>query len=239
MRIHSLQHVNFEDLAFIAEWAETNDHSVTTSLLFQDEQYPQQEEYDCLIVLGGPMSVHEEKKYPWLASEKRFIENAIKNNKSIVGICLGAQLIAEVLGGTVTKNKEKEIGWFPVTLMDHDSAPSLLSSLPSTFYAFHWHGDTFSIPSNCIKLASNETCENQAFQYNDRLLALQFHLESTRESITALLQHCKNEMISGKYIQDEPTIKRACGSLPKVNAYMRSILEKLARNHDTSARVVM
>src|SRR5271170_6697939 len=116
MRIHYFQHVPFEGLGCIAQWAAEKEHTVTATRFYLDEPAPNPGEIDWLVVMGGPMNIYEEAEYPWLAREKRFIGEAIRGGKTVIGICLGAQLIADVMGGPVTRNLEKEIGWFPIEL---------------------------------------------------------------------------------------------------------------------------
>lgn len=127
------------------------------------------------------MGVHDEVQYPWLKEEKKFIENLIKHNKKILGICLGSQLIAQVLGAKVYKNSYKEIGWSLVySTLD---ASKDYTFIPKEFVAFHWHGDTYDLPKNATHLFYNEATKIQGFVYNQNFWALQFHLESTEESI--------------------------------------------------------
>lgn len=201
MRIHYLQHVSFEDLANINVWAKGKGHSITCSRLYNEEDLPSIDNFDWLIIMGGPMNIYEDKKYPWLVREKKFIEKAIKDNKIVLGICLGAQLIAEALGGLVQKNRYKEIGWFPVSLAQEVISKENSFSLSKEFMAFHWHGDTFSIPKGCTRLAFSDACENQAFEYNRSVLGLQFHLESSIDSVKKLITNCGDELIEGNYIQ--------------------------------------
>ncbi|HBF36965.1 MAG TPA: amidotransferase, partial [Firmicutes bacterium] len=115
MRIHYLQHVPFEDPANIGNWARQKGHRLTGTHLYNGEVFPTMDRFDCLIIMGGPMNIYEAEKYPWLQSEKQFIKEAIDHRKVVLGICLGAQLITDVLGGKVTKNPEGEIGWLPVS----------------------------------------------------------------------------------------------------------------------------
>ena len=133
--------------------------------------------YRLAIILGGPMSCYEEEKYPFLREELSFIENCIKKNVKVLGLCLGGQLIARALGAAVGKNSKKEIGWYDLRLTDEGKSSPLFSGLPETFKAFHWHGDKFDIPAGGVRLAQSALCENQAFIYDNRALALQFHLE--------------------------------------------------------------
>jgi len=157
--------------------------------------------FDWLIILGGPMNVYEEDRYPWLADEKRFIEKAVRQEKRVLGICLGAQLIADVLGARVKRNRDKEIGWFPVLQIETGPRSNLFEYLPGTFLTFHWHGDTFDLPAGAILAARSEGCDHQAFVYGDRVVGLQFHLETTREGVEKLLRNCSADMTEGKFVQ--------------------------------------
>lgn len=200
MRIHSLEHEHFEGLANIEVWAKKKDHSITRTLLFNKEELPEIDEFDWLVIMGGSMNIYEENKYPWLKYEKDFIVQAIVHKKIILGVCLGAQLIADVLGARVIKNKYREIGWLPVSLTKKAKNSSIFSKFPDTFTAFHWHGDTFKIPSGAARIAQSEACQNQAFEYG-RVIGLQFHLEYSVQSINLMFRNCGNEIIDGKYIQ--------------------------------------
>jgi GMP synthase-like glutamine amidotransferase len=201
MRIHYLQHVLFEDPANILTWAAAHHHPITKTLVFRDSNFPACDDFDLLLVMGGPMGVYDLKEYPWLAGEKEFIRAAIQSKKKILGICLGAQLLADILGARVTKNKHKEIGWFAVQKTALGMSSPLFSDIPDIFPAFHWHGDTFDIPPGCRLLASSEACINQAFSFDDFILGLQFHLESTRQSIAKLIANCAGELVDDTFIQ--------------------------------------
>jgi GMP synthase (glutamine-hydrolysing) len=223
MNIHYLQHVAFEGLASIETWAVARGHSLSSTLFFANESLPQMQDFDWLIILGGPMNIYETEKYFWLTEEKRFIEMAIKNGKTVIGICLGAQLIADVLGAKVTRNKFKEIGWFPVELTDS----ATFHSLPRQFKALHWHGDTFDLPSGAVHLARSAACENQAFVYEKKVLSLQFHLEATPASTRQLIDNCPDEMVQGKYIQTAESILANPEYFTQANQRMFQILDNL------------
>lgn len=201
MRLHSMQHVPFEDTANIGRWAMGKGHRLTRTLLFKDETLPSVEDVDWLIIMGGPMNIYEEEKYPWLTREKKFIERAMTQRKIILGVCLGAQLIADVLGARVFRNPHKEIGWFPVSLTREAKRSAIFGRLPERFTAFHWHGDTFELAPGATRMAESDGCLNQAFEADGRVIGLQFHLESSRESIEALIRNCGDELVPGTYIQ--------------------------------------
>ncbi len=229
MNIHWLQHVPFEGLGCIEPWLAEKGHTVSCTRLWADEKLPslglpsealaKEGKVDGLIVMGGPMSACDEVQYPWLAAEKTFIKEIIDQDKPVLGICLGAQLIADVLSAPVTKGKESEIGFFSLT-GDGDQ-------LPEMFTAFHWHGDTFGIPDGAVHLASSEATENQAFLYNDNVLALQFHLETTEESLLALYKNCSGEIGEGPTFQCLEKMKENFPTLGNCNALMFDLLKQL------------
>lgn len=208
MRLHAIQHVPFENLACIETWARRKQHQISNTRMFDDLGFPDTADFDWLIVLGGPMNIYEEKKYPWFVREKKFIEKAIKDGKTILGICLGAQLLADVLGAKVSRNREKEIGWHPVTLTEEGKRSPVFGVLPREFTPFHWHGDTFEIPNGAIRTAQSQGCLNQAFEYEGRVIGLQFHLESTMKSIEGLVENCRHEIQRGKYVQSPEMLFR-------------------------------
>jgi len=225
MRIHSLQHVPFEDLAHIETWAQDRSHSISRTLLFNHEHFPEMSEFDWLVILGGPMNIYEEEEFPWLKREKKFIAEAIAQQKAVLGICLGAQLVADILGGKVFKNPYKEIGWYPVRLTPEARKSAIFRPLPAQFTAFHWHGDTFSIPPGGIRIAKSEGCSNQAFEYHGRVIGLQFHLESALESIQRLIRNCEDELVGGKYIQSAEEMLGQRGNLPEIRRIMTLLLD--------------
>ncbi len=208
MKIHWLQHVPFEGLGRIEEWGLENGHEFSCTRLYKEEPLPLQDEFQVLVIMGGPMGVHDDEEHLWLSREKGFIQASIQEKKPVIGICLGAQLLALVLGARVTANREKEIGWFPVTRAE--SIPKrLVDILPVEQVVFHWHGDTFNLPDMAVRLYSSAVCENQAFIYDDRVIGLQFHLETTPESVTLLSANCRDELVEGRWIQTEDQLVAA------------------------------
>ncbi|MCX9083288.1 MAG: type 1 glutamine amidotransferase [Candidatus Methanoperedens sp.] len=228
MRLHSLQHEPFEGLGTIEEWAKNKGHSITTTQLFNNELLPDISDFDWLFIMGGSMNIYEEDKFPWLKEEKEYIKKAIAANKIILGICLGSQLIADVLGGNVSKNQFKEIGWFAISFTREARDSSIFGKLPDTITAFHWHGDTFKIPQGAKRIAQSEGCANQAFEYG-RTIGLQFHLEYSKKSIDLMLQYCSDELVEGKYIQTPDEIISRMGNVIEMNKVLNLILDSMER----------
>ena len=199
LRIHYLQHVVYEDLGCIELWALTKGYQLTSTKFFEEYIIPDHTSYDWLIILGGPMGVYEQEKYSWLTLEKEFIKQAIEQNKTVIGICLGSQLIASALEANVYPNKEKEIGWFPITISDAIINP--LFNNEKIYTVFHWHGDTFDLPKNATLLASSVGCINQAFIYKANVIGLQFHLEVTEKILQQMINFGASELTKEKYIQ--------------------------------------
>ncbi len=204
MKIHYFQHVPFEGLGCIEQWATAGGHDLSVTRFHLDEAVPALDEIDWLIVMGGPMNIYEEAEYPWLAREKQFIGQAIQSGKVVLGICLGAQLIADVLGGRVTSNAHKEIGWFPIELTAEATASPLFDFLPPGLAAFHWHGDTFALPQGAVRIARSEACENQAFLHGKSVVGLQFHLEFTSRSLATILPNCEGGISSREIYSNSP-----------------------------------
>ena len=212
MRAHIIQHVPFEDLAAIEPRLKARDFVITSTEMFHRQDLPDMELIDLLIILGGPMGVHDDSIYPWMKPEKLFIEKALRQGKKVLGICLGAQLMAHVLGARVYKNRDAEIGWHPVELTSDSEKSRIFSTLPRAFTPFHWHGDTFDIPAGALRTAGSAACDNQAFVYGSHAVGLQFHLETKQESVERLITHCGGDIISGPHIQGEEEMLSSAGS---------------------------
>jgi GMP synthase-like glutamine amidotransferase len=236
MRIHYLQHVPFENPGFILEWAQSRKWEITSTLLYNypagGVNFPSTSDFDYLVIMGGPMNVYEEAKYPWLTEEKIFIKQAADAGKIIIGLCLGAQLLACVLGGRVTKNPHKEIGWLPITLSPEAQLLPLFSFLPKEPLVFQWHGDTFDIlPRGAVLLAQSEACKNQAFMYQERIFGFQFHLENTLEIIQGLAENCADELVEGKYIQSKEELLSHPEYIKQDNLWMDEFLTRLEKHY--------
>jgi GMP synthase-like glutamine amidotransferase len=231
-RIHFLQHVPFETPGYIETIADNN-CQISTTRLFSDDTFPALSEFDLLVILGGPMNIYEHDRYLWLHKEKKFIASAIQADKKILGICLGAQLIADSLGAKVVKNEYKEIGWFQVYRTPESSIIKVLEGIPESFFAFHWHGDTFQIPKGAVRIAASGACGNQGFVFNEKVVALQFHLEVSDQSIASLLSNCGEEIIESKYIQTEnEIIAQSKALISQTNKYMETLFRNIINKGD-------
>jgi len=226
MRAHCLMNIGFEGPGYITDWMDRHGHSMQSWRLYEDPSLPEVEDVDMLVVMGGPMNIYEEKRYPYLAGEKELINACVQEHKHVLGICLGAQLIADVLGEKVFKNREKEIGWFPMfshgASDDHNPGPVF----PETFMPFHWHGETFGLPEGAKLLGSSPACRNQGFLYGDHVLALQFHLEITPQIIEDLLQHASGDLTAGDYVQSIQEIREGLEYGPENRAILFKILDE-------------
>lgn len=201
MRIHILQQVPFEDEGYIRVWAKLRGHTLTRTRLFGTALFPPHRRFDALIVLGGPMNVYDYERYSWLLHEKTFILDAMEGDTPVLGIDLGAQLIADVLGAGIRRNPHRKLGWFPVSLLVSARRTRLFKHFPPTFVALHWHDDTFDIPPGAVRLASSEACANQAFKVGERILGLQFHLECSRHNLQAMIRNAGNDPGAVAFVQ--------------------------------------
>ena len=230
IRIHYIEHDPDEEIGYIRTWANRRRHSLTGTLLPDGEELPKVNSFDCLVIMGGTMNVYQDAEYPWLATEKKLIESAIRRSKIVLGICLGSQLIASVLGAAVFPNRYREVGWYPITLTAEGKRSVAFQHFPGTFTAFNWHGDTFSLPSGCHWLASSEACVNQAFEYEGRVLGLQFHLEPFRNTIQQFVTNSAAQLVKGKYIQKREEILSR-GRLTEIHKLMTLLLNNLEKEY--------
>jgi GMP synthase-like glutamine amidotransferase len=230
MRAHYFQHAPFEALGSIGPWLREAGYSITNTRFFESAELPQIGEIDLLIVMGGPMSVNDEEEFPWLIQEKQFISDTIRKGKPVLGICLGAQLIASAMGARVYPNTFKEIGWFPIQgVLSTDNSNF---RFPATLQVFHWHGETFDLPSGANLLASSEGCKNQAFQIGRSVIGLQFHLETTPASASEIVSNCRDELVPAQFVQTEEAILSARSeAYETINQQMTDILFFLQQNH--------
>lgn len=203
MNTHVLQHDPFEGIGNIAGWLDRRGAKVTTTRFFESDPLPDLDGIDLIIAMGGPMSVNDEESLPWLVAEKAFLREAIDRGIAVLGICLGAQLIASACGARVYPGLQREIGWFPIEAVKCglDAFP-----FPDNAKVLHWHGETFDLPAGAVHLARSAACEHQAFQIGKRVLGLQFHPEVTPASLATMLEHSREDLVGGAFVQTEMDI---------------------------------
>lgn len=227
LRAHALLHDPPEGLAAIAPWLESHGATVTTTRFFADPTLPDPGAVDLVIAMGGPMSVNDEAQLPWLRAEKQFLRDAIGRGTAVLGICLGAQLIASALGQRVYPNAVPEIGWFPVTALP---VPPTAFAFPTSCDVVHWHGETFDLPPGAVHLARSAFCAHQAFQVGRNVMGLQFHLEMTPEAIDRMIAAFGEELVPAPTIQSAAQLRAApATAYARTNALLGQILEYLTR----------
>lgn len=225
MKIHHIMHADFETLGVINDWAKEKGHSVTGTKLYKSEKLPGVNDFDLLIVLGGPQSPLKVNQYPYLLDEIEFIKQAIAANKKVLGFCLGAQLISEaLLGAKTNQSPEKEVGIYPIRLTEAGKKDRLFSGFPEVFDAIHWHNDMPGIPVGAELLATSEGCPIQALRYSDKVYGFQFHMEITCEGIADLIHHCPGDLKSSRFTQTEHELRRA--DLNSIHDRMKLILDR-------------
>jgi GMP synthase-like glutamine amidotransferase len=212
MRIVYLQHEEFEDPAYLLSWARKRGHAVRGIRVYEGEPFPELDEFNFLWIMGGAMGVHDTAAFPWLGAEKDFIRRTVDSGKRVLGICLGAQLLADVLGALVFPNPHQEIGWFSVRFRPEARTMPGFGDVAGSFTAFHWHRDTFDVPPNAVLLAGSEACANQGFAAAEgRVLALQFHPEATIESVRRIADACGNGLNDAPFVQNRHDILVGAG----------------------------
>jgi len=225
MRMAVLQHVEFEGPAAVADWAAGRGFPLSLFHLYRDATLPSLADFDMLTVMGGPMSANDEALLGWLGPEIALVREAIAANKTVLGFCLGAQIIAKASGARVYPGSCKEIGWFPVQRTA--SSHPFFDGLPDSFTPFHWHGETFDLPREARLLAKSKITATQAFAVGQRVLGLQFHMEATEESVRALLQGGVHEIGYGAFEQQPGTILAGLNQSTKLRPLLDTVLARL------------
>jgi GMP synthase-like glutamine amidotransferase len=196
--------------------------------MYANDPFPSVDDFDWLIVMGGPMSANDDTTLSWMGPEKALIRKAIDAGKRVMGVCLGAQLIASVLGARVFKNQHREIGWFEIQRSPEANQHPFGAIFPERTEVFHWHGDTFDLPQGAIRLASSAACLNQAFAYQKHVLGLQFHLEMTPPLAEQLTVHCCDELGDAPYVNSPKTMLAEPSRFQRINHVMEAVLRTMA-----------
>lgn len=199
-----LQHVEPENLGIIETALATHGHKPRYVRGDKGEQIPATLDAAALVIMGGPMGVYEDEQYPYLKAEKALIHQALESKKPVLGVCLGSQLLASVLGAKVYPGKKKEIGWHKIKLTEDGVEDKLWRGVPREFVGYHWHGDIFDLPPGAEVLASSEQTAIQAYSYGEKAYGFLFHMEVTpaivEDMVAAFTDELKKENLDGAQI---------------------------------------
>lgn len=227
-RVWVLQHTPKESPGLLGEMIEDKGFRLDVVHAYQGQEVPREmADASGLVVMGGPMGVYEEDQYPFLKAERHLIEVALRQGKPVIGICLGSQLLASVLGAVVAKGPQREIGWLPVQLYSVAGDDHLWSGVEETFTGFHWHGDQFTLPQECVAIARSEVSEFQAFRYKESAYGFLFHMEVTEAIIRGLMQDFPEEMADAK-VEEEQIITGMRRHLSSLHGIGRDVFSKWA-----------
>lgn len=226
MKVLILQHTATEGAGGALDWCAKHNAEITYINLYQpNPNFDSTQEVDLMMILGGPMSVNDEEELAWLKPEKQFVREMIARKTPVLGICLGAQMIATALGVTVGANPETEIGWHQVRNISTD--PSVFQ-LPEHFDVFHWHGETFQLPPHAIRLAESDACVNQGYQIGDRVIGLQFHPEVTLDTMKHWIEDAGDSLKPSTYVQTPDYMTTMSANyIPNAHALLHSMLDYL------------
>jgi GMP synthase-like glutamine amidotransferase len=229
IKIHVLQHEPFEGPGLLADWANEKGHTLNITEVYNNDPLPAIDSLDWLVIMGGGMSVNDEDFLTWLKPEKQFVKAAIDADKIVVGFCLGSQMIANVLGKKVYENKLKEIGWYPIKLATQGDDLQFLTREWNGQVFFHWHGETFDLPDNAKHLAYTTGCTNQAFSIGNRIFGLQFHPETSYQTLLQMVQAGAEELIEDKYVMQADEILALHNYIKATKPLFYGFLDKIAQ----------
>lgn len=233
--IFCLTHTSHEGPGLIEDWAQETGLPFHIIPVYNGSSFPEPEPSDGIVVMGGPMNIYDDQLYPWLIKEKLFLTRYISNGNKILGICLGAQLLADRLGARVTGNEYPEIGWFDINWSNEALKHPYFSDCRTTERYLHWHGDTFEIPPGSLHLASSEVCKNQGFLWNSQVLGLQFHPEIAEEALRKMIMGNKSDLEQNSpYIQSEEQIINGSGLYCSDSETLFKLLDRFINKRDES-----
>ncbi len=226
MNILFVTHASFEKPGSIETWVKRNNHNSIEVCPYAGQSLPAIDNFDMLVVMGGPQSTIEIDKSPYLKDEIELIKQALNMNIRIVGVCLGAQLISEALGAKTERSPNKEIGMYPVDLLDGARQDPIFSDFPVKFEVMHWHSDMPGLTDGIKLLAKSEGCPRQIYRFGDRVYGFQCHFELTRELVATMIEHCESDLKAGKYVMTSEQLMALDYS--KINAQMDKVLDYLS-----------
>jgi GMP synthase (glutamine-hydrolysing) len=227
MNILCITHADFESPGVIEQWALDNNYNFKIERPYRGENLSAIDDFDFLIIMGGPQSPIKINEFPYLSAEIDLIKSAIVQNKKILGFCLGAQLIGEAFGAKTARSPEKEVGVYPINLTDEASNDSLLQELPSSFPVIHWHNDMPGLTETSVLLASSLGCPRQIVQYKDNVYGFQCHLEITLDGIKALIEAVPEDLKPSKFTQSKEELLGR--DYEVINNLMITILDRFVK----------
>ncbi len=229
MRIHLLEHDPLDmSRTNITMWAKQHGYPLTHTYLCSGEKLPAIDDFDWLMVMGGSPHAWEEKENPWLPGEKAFIARVLDSGKLIFGVCFGAQLLAEALGGKLFPNKLKEIGWYEISVTPEGQDSFLFKNIPNRFMSFHWHSDHFSLPPGCVKLAKSEPTANQVYICKTHpVVGVQFHPEYSREMVKYFAHNESAEWKTDRFVSGKEAVLEQTDNLPDTYWLMTILLDNM------------
>jgi GMP synthase (glutamine-hydrolysing) len=228
-RVVILQHAAVEKPGTIADVLTSAGYSIRPVRAFEGQPVPRNiKDSEGLVIMGGPMGVYERDRHPYFQDEMRLIENALEAGKPVLGICLGSQLLAAVLGADIRRGREKEIGWRPVMLTEDAKDDPLLARVSQPFVALHWHGDVFDLPQGTVHLASSAMTECQAFRYRDAAYGFMFHMEVDEGIVQGMARIFANEL-SEAGLKGEEIVEGASKHLPGLRQTGRTVFERWSK----------
>ncbi len=225
LRFHCLQHISFEGPGIIEKWALENGHSFTFTRFYENDQLPALDDFDFLIIMGGPMSYDDDDIYWWMRKEKAFLKEAIKAGKAALGICLGSQFLAIAAGASGAHGTQQEVGWFPIQFFNQEKTFNFLPDNPTVF---QWHGDTFELPKGVVHFAGTKLFPNQGFILNKKIVGLQFHLEVEPASVEAMLQEVGHLIPDQEFTQTPDEIRKENRYYSSNQQWLIRMIEQIA-----------
>lgn len=232
MRLQMFEHMSSKTNCNITKWAAINGHELNRTKLHKNDSMPDLDSFDWLIVMGGPQDAWDEENHPWLRLEKDFILEAVHAGKIVLAICLGVQILAEAMGSRAFRNEHREFGWQTVSVLPEGRDSFLFKDIPDSFTTWHWHGDHFDLPSDCVRLAESPVSANQAFVHKARpVVGLQFHPETTIELAHEFLDRYKYKWKEGLYVRPKDEIKNQTNKLKDNYWLAKALLDNIIKQY--------
>lgn len=229
MKLLIIEHADHENPGIILDWIKENNFSSQTVKPFKGEQLPSNQDFDFIVIMGGPQSPMRTDLYPYITGEIEFTKKAIDNKKYVLGICLGSQIICEALGNNTTNSESKEIGFYPVEFRNEALDNKLLKGFPKELNILHWHNDMPQLNEEMTLIGSSKGCSNQGFIYKDKVVGLQFHLEIRRKDVDAMIEFDKEIIaIGGEFIMTPEEIRSQ--DFNEINNHMKLLLNNFINN---------